>query len=156
MNWQKFKLKNVPLNEVLLVKVERHKKIKYETAIFSVHGRGKVIGVVGGHFHFEMKILQFVSIQKLIDGDAEIVDLEDDVDCETEEIELSEIKNYKEIDNSLKDDINNNLIIFDEDDDGCNIEPVEIYDLTEKSSDSESSEESGDLDIDKKEDEEHF
>lgn len=148
MNWKKFKLKNVPLNEVLLVKVERYKTIKYETAIFTETKPNKILGTVGGNFHFDVKILQYVSIQKLID--AEIVDLGDDVDYETEEIELSEIKNYKEIDNSLKDDINNNLVIFDEDGEGCNIEPIERYDLTEKSLDSESPEESGDLDIDKK------
>ena len=69
LNWQPFDENTVKKDELLLMKVERSNgDFDYHTGTFTENTGGGLFGVVGGHFHFDMNIKQWASIQQLIES----------------------------------------------------------------------------------------
>ena len=63
-----------PIDTLLLFKVKRTKfngtfDFEYETGTFFETSGGGLLGVIGGHFHFDKDLIAYRNIQDLIDVD---------------------------------------------------------------------------------------
>jgi hypothetical protein len=64
--WNKFTtIEEIPIDEVILLELDTTHR-KFQTGYFRKNDSGNVLGIVGNVFHFDVKIIQWASINHLL------------------------------------------------------------------------------------------
>ncbi len=67
LTWEKFDEGTVPKEMLLLCECRRDAdSLEYHSGAFHDTGNGGLMGIVGGHFHFDRKIERYASIERLL------------------------------------------------------------------------------------------
>ena len=67
LTWEEFDKDTVPKEELLLCECRRRDgSLEYYSGTFHTTGNGGLMGIVGGHFHFDRNVVRYTSIERLL------------------------------------------------------------------------------------------